>query len=147
MKSLLLLSSLFNVSLDILVKGDIEEMKEKIKEEDISKFKNDGNIFGVLFVLTIILPIPLLKIMGKLGLFIYVIIFIVTLYYSIRVEKYKKSFNIQTYKEVIAFLEGKKLNDAENNQEYGKRPYQKFLLAIGAGVVTLIIGFIFNYIL
>ena len=27
MKSLLLLSSLFNVSLDILVKGDLEEMK------------------------------------------------------------------------------------------------------------------------
>lgn len=30
-KSLLLLSSLFNVSLDILIKGDLEEMKEKIK--------------------------------------------------------------------------------------------------------------------
>ena len=30
-KSLLLLSCLFNVSLDILVKGDLEEMKEEIK--------------------------------------------------------------------------------------------------------------------
>ena len=32
MKSLLLLSSLFNVSLDILVKGDLEEMKKEIKK-------------------------------------------------------------------------------------------------------------------
>ena len=34
MKSLLLLSSLFNVSLDILIKGYLEEMKEQIKKED-----------------------------------------------------------------------------------------------------------------
>lgn len=33
-KSLLLLSSLFNVSLHILIKGDLEEMKGQIKKED-----------------------------------------------------------------------------------------------------------------
>ena len=42
MKSLLLLSALFSVSLDILIKGDLEEVKEKIKTEDIVGFKHDG---------------------------------------------------------------------------------------------------------
>lgn len=37
--SLLLLSSLFNVSLDQLIKGDIEKMKEIISEQEIKKFK------------------------------------------------------------------------------------------------------------
>jgi len=38
-KSLLLLSSLFDISLDTLVKGDLEKMKEQIQTEDIKKFK------------------------------------------------------------------------------------------------------------
>ena len=54
-KSLLLLSSVFNVSLDILIKGDLEEMKEKIKTEDIAEFKHEGNIFSILFLLTMLL--------------------------------------------------------------------------------------------
>ena len=49
-KSLLLLSSLFNISLDILVKGDIEEMKEKINEEDIRRLNNDGKFMPFCFL-------------------------------------------------------------------------------------------------
>ncbi|MCR6516174.1 helix-turn-helix domain-containing protein [Clostridium sp. LY3-2] len=146
-KSLLLLSSLFNVSLDVLVKGDLEKMKEKINSEDISKFKREGNIFSILLILTIILPIPLIKFMGNTGIVIWVIIAVLGIYYSIRVEKYKKNFNIQTYKEVIAFIEGKSLDGSEKNQEYGKRLYQKFLLAIGAGLASITIGFIMIYVL
>lgn len=37
--NLLLLSSLFNVSLDQLIKGDVEIMKKEIKETDIKKLK------------------------------------------------------------------------------------------------------------
>ncbi|WP_341349994.1 helix-turn-helix transcriptional regulator [Clostridium polynesiense] len=66
-KSLLLLSSLFNVSLDILIKGDLEEMKEQINKEDIDKFKNDGNIFSILLLCTILLPVPLTVLMGYVG--------------------------------------------------------------------------------
>ncbi|MGL5380946.1 helix-turn-helix domain-containing protein [Clostridium sp.] len=151
-KSLLLLSSLFNVSLDILIKGDLEEMKEKIKAADISneevgRFKQDSNIFAILLLLVIVLPIPLMKFMGKIGGVIYGLIAIVGIYYAIKVEKYKKSFNIQTYREILAFTEGKEMNDIEKNQEYGKRPYQKFLLAIGAGLLSIIVGVIMILIL
>ncbi|WGX77626.1 helix-turn-helix transcriptional regulator (plasmid) [Paraclostridium bifermentans] len=66
MKSLLLLSSLFNVSLDILVKGDLEEMKKEIKKEEISKFEKDGKIFTILLIADIILVVPLMKILGKI---------------------------------------------------------------------------------
>ena len=41
--SLLLLSSLFNVSLDQLIKGDIEKMKEIISEQEIKKFNYYGS--------------------------------------------------------------------------------------------------------
>lgn len=65
-KSLLLLSSLFSVSLDILVKGDLEEMKEKIKSEDIKEFNHLSSIFAVLLLATILLPVPLVHFFGKI---------------------------------------------------------------------------------
>ena len=146
-KSLLLLSSLFNVSLDILIKGDLEEMKEKIKTEEIDGFKHDSNIFSILLLSTILLPVPLLRFMGYVGAGIWGLIAIGAIYYAIRVEKYKKNFNIQTYREILAFFEGKNMNELEKNQEYGKRPYQKFLLAIGAGLLTILVAVIMRYIL
>ena len=36
-------------------------------------------------------------------------------------------------------MEGKRLDEIEQQQEKGKRPYQRFLLALGSGLITLII--------
>lgn len=91
MKSLLLLSSLFNVSLDILVKGDLEEMKKEIKKEEISKFEKDGKIFSILLIADIILVVPLMKIFGKnMGFLIFILIWLVSMYYASKVERHKK---------------------------------------------------------
>lgn len=144
-KSLLLLSSLFNVSLDILIKGDLEQMKEQIKKEDIDGFKHDSNIFSLLLLCTILLPIPLLNFMGYVGIGIWGLIFIASLYYAIRVEKLKKNFDIQTYREIITFLDGKNMDELEKNQEYGKRPYQKFLLVIGFSLLAIVVSLIMGY--
>lgn len=147
-KSLLLLSSLFNVSLDILIKGDLEEMKEEIKKEDIDKFKHDGKIFEILFVLAMISPVPLMKFMeNKYGFVIWCIIVISAMYYSIKVEKHKRNNNIQTYRELVTFLDGKNLDEAQKHQEYGKRPYQKCAIVIGFTLLTIVITIIMDYIL
>lgn len=135
-KSLLLLSSVFGISLDTLVKGDLEEMKEQVKEADIKQLNHDSAIYAVLLLAAIILPIPLAHFLGFVGIGIWAVLMVVTLYYAIRIEKQKKKFDIQTYKEIIAFSEGKRLDEMEKNREIGKRPYQKVLLAIGSGVVT-----------
>lgn len=146
-KSLLLLSSLFNVSLDILIKGDLEEMKEQIKKEDIDKFKRDGNIFTILFILTMVSVVPLMKFMEKYGFVIWSIIAIASMYYAIKVDKHKKNNNIKTYKEIVAFLDGKHLDEVQKHQEYGKRPYQPWALAICFGLLTIVIAIIMEYIL
>ncbi|WP_341349995.1 hypothetical protein [Clostridium polynesiense] len=39
------------------------------------------------------------------------------------------------------------MNELEKNQEYGKRPYQKFLLAVGAGLLTIVVAVILGFIL
>ena len=103
-KSLLLLSEVFSVSLDQLVKGDIEMMKREIDAQELESFQKDSNIFTGLFFAILILPIPLAKFLGWWGLAAYLLVFAVGMYYAIRVEKHKKKFDIQTYKEIVAFV-------------------------------------------
>lgn len=137
--SLLLLSSLFNISLDQLIKGDIDIMKEEIKEAELQKFNYYGKNFSLLLLLTIFSCVPLAIFLNFFGLIIWGIIFAITMYYAIKIEKCKKENNVQTYKEIVAFTEGKRLDEIEKNQEYGKRPYQKLLLVLGSAVFTLFI--------
>ncbi len=58
-KSLLLLSEVFQVSLDQLIKGDLEIMKKEIEKQDLVEFERDAKIFTVFFILMLIAPIPL----------------------------------------------------------------------------------------
>lgn len=141
-KSLLLLSSLFDISLDTLVKGDLEEMKEQIKTEDIKRFNKDGGIFTLLLLAEIILAVPLASLWGFRGLGIWAVLYIIGIYYARKIDKFKKTHDIQTYKEIVAFSEGKTLNEIQKNQEYGKRPYQKLMIVLGVGLIAFIISLI-----
>ena len=122
--SLLLLSSTFHISLDQLIKGDITTMKEEISKEAIQKFNRDGAIFTVLLILTVIAAVPLAVFLGYCGYIVWGILFLIMIYYALRVEKFKKENDIMTYKEIVAFTEGKQLDEIEKAQEKGKRPYQ-----------------------
>lgn len=137
--SLVLLSNLFGVSLDILVKGDLEEMKEEIKTEDIKKFNRNGTIFTLLLIATIVLVVPLFLFLEFIGVAIWLVIFGVTMYYARCIEKQKKSHDVQTFREIIAFTEGKKLDEIEKRCEVAKRPYQDVLSVICSGLIAAVV--------
>lgn len=145
--SLLLLSSLFDISLDQLIKGDINIMREEINSVEIQKFHRYGTIYTVLLVLSIISVVPLAAFLGYYGLIISAALFAITMYFALKVEKMKKENDIQTYKEIIAFMEGKRLDEIERNQEYGKRPYQKVLLALACGIIAFFVCMLFMWLL
>lgn len=139
-KSLLLLSEVFSVSLDTLIKGDVEKMKKEIDVQEYAKFNKDSVIFAVLCIVMLLLPAPLVRLGKWWGIPIYVALSATCMYYAIRIEKYKKKNNIQTYKEIVAFIEGKDLDEIEEAREEGKRPYQKIFLAVGSAVLMLVIA-------
>ena len=145
--SLILLSEVFHTSIDNLIKGDIEVMKEQVKNEDRKEFEKISRIFSVLFLAMMITPIPLIHYLKYAGIAIWVLLAVVTLYFSFIVEKKKKQFDIQTYREIIAFMEGEKLDEIAKAREEGKTPYQKILLSVGAAVVTLVLAIIFTMLL
>lgn len=137
--SLVLLSTLFGVSLDILVKGDLDEMKEEIKTEDIKKFNRDGMIFTILLITTIVLGLPLFLYLRFIGVAIWLVIYGITMYYARCVEKQKKTHDVQTYREIIAFTEGKKLDQIEKSCEVAKRPYQEVISVICSGLIAIVV--------
>lgn len=144
--SLLLLSALFHVSLDKLIKGDVEAMKEKIKESEIKKFNKYGTVYTVLLIVSVFSIVPLMSWMGFYAFIPWGILFIITMYFAIRLEKMKKDNNISTYKEIVAFTEGRRLEETEQQQENGKRPYQRAFLLLGSAVLGVIIGAVMVYI-
>lgn len=136
--SLLSLSSLFGISLDQLVKGDIEIMKKEINEEEVRKMKQYGTIYTILLIITVVSAVPLFMWLGTLAFIPWVIIFAFAMYFAIKIERVKKDNDIQTYKEIVAFSEGKRLDDIQKQREIGKRPYQKILLVIGSALIAFI---------
>ena len=74
LRSLLLLSEAFGVSLDQLVKGDLEEMKQEINREDVEKMHRNGAVLSVFMLLILVLPIPLAKWLGWTGLAVYLLV-------------------------------------------------------------------------
>lgn len=145
--SALLMSSLFQISLDQLIKGDLELMEEEIKKEDIKTFYIYGSIYTVLLVVTVLSFAPLVYFFHLWGMAASLILFMVTFIFALKVEKFKKQTNIQTYKEFTAFMKGQRLDEISKKQEEAKRPYQKVLLALAAGLITFAIISCIMYIL
>lgn len=140
LNSLVLLSSLFDISLDILVKGDLNNMKAHIETEDIKALNHDSVIFTMLMITTIVSVVPLFVYYKLIGVGIWFIIASFMMYYALRIEKKKKVHDIQTYKEIVAFIEGKRLDEIEKYREKAIRPYQALLSIIASGLITLLVG-------
>ena len=138
-KSLTMLSNIFHVTLDDFIKGDIEEMKRIVSKEKIEKFNIMSYIFLVEMLIVMFSAYPLFTLDGYIGVIIWALFFVITFVTAIVIEKFKKNNDIQTYKEIIAFMENKSLSYEEVQQEIGKRNYQKILLAILTGLITFII--------
>lgn len=145
--SLMLLCTIFGISLDQLIKGDLTAMKEHINELDQKKYSHISTLFILLFVLAIITPFPLLHYLGVFGGITWGVLMLVLIIVTYVVEKYKKRFDMQTYREILAFTEGRHLNELEKAQEKGKRPYQKILYALVTAIITTLINMALYFIL
>ena len=146
--SLVLLSKVFNVSLDQLIKGDVEKMTEQINNSaDRKEYEHLSLVFTVLFLAIIITPIPLVHFLSYAGMVIWIVILEAGIFAAYRVEKKKSKFDMQTYQEIKAFLEGKSLSEIEKNREKGKRLHQKIFLAILSGLIALAVSLFFIWIL
>lgn len=142
-QSLLLLSQLFGVTVDQLIKGDLETMKQEISQEAVDSFNRESRIFAAMCIVSAVTFIPAAALgfsrnqWWVLGLWVF--LYGLTMHEAFRVEKLKKNHNLHTYREIVAYSEGRTLEELEAAEERGKRPYQAvFKVLAGAAVGVLL---------
>lgn len=136
--TLLLLAETFGISLDELIKGDVEEMKEEINAQERAGFNRDSVCFAIFGIVTVLSIAPLYAFLDYIGCLIWALIVGVAGYFCGRVELYKTMFDIQTYKEILAFQQGADLSTlsavrAERNVV--KHRASKAVMAIVAALI------------
>lgn len=136
--TLLLLAETFGVSLDELIKGDVEEMKEEINAQERAGFNRDSVCFAVFGIVVVLSIAPLYAFLDYIGCLIWALIVGVAGYFCGRVELYKTMFDIQTYKEILAFQQGADLSTlsavrAERNVV--KHRASKAVMAIASALI------------
>ena len=140
--SAVMLSSVFNISLDQLIKGDVEIMKKEITKIEIKKLKKYGSIYGILLIMAVVSFVPLIALMDLYGLIPWIMLYAVAVYFAFKADKVKKDNRLSTYKEIVAFMDGKQLDELEQQREIGKRPYQTVLYMIGSAAIAFIIVYL-----
>lgn len=150
LQSLLLLVNLFGVSLDQLVKGDIETMQKAINRQDIRAVNRNAVWMTVFMALAALSAVPLAEWLGWWALAPFCLLLGAALFFALRIERIKKQYDVQTYREVAAFLEGKTLDEIQQLRESGKRPYQnviKVLAGVAVGLLLAAAGTLLCYFL
>ena len=122
-------------------------MKDLIKKEEIEKMNRYGSIYTVMLIATVVSAVPLFMWLGVWAFIPWGIIWAISLYFAFKVEKVKKGNDVQTYKEIVAFSEGKLLDDIQKQREIGKRSYQKILLVIGSAAVTFAVCVLISFLM
>ena len=145
--SLVLLSEIFQISLDNLIKGDIEVMKDVIQKEEIEKMNRYGKIYTIMLIATAVSAVPLFMWLGVWAFIPWGIVWAISMYFAFKVEKVKKDNDVQTYKEIVAFSDGKRLDDIHKKREIGKRPYQKILLVVVSTLITVTVWVLIGYLM
>ncbi|MBF0011191.1 helix-turn-helix transcriptional regulator [Enterococcus innesii] len=134
--NLLLLSVLFDVSLDELVKGDVEQMKETIEKTAMDRYTKIMLVFTLLAALSVG---PALFLPGNWWIAPPLCFWLVSMYAALKIEKIKKTQNIKTYKEIVAFMENQDLDAIRKKRDIKKDFLSKTVIVV---VFALIVGII-----
>lgn len=138
--SLLLLSHIFQVTLDTLVEGDLDTMKTIVQQKDLKQFYTDAKWMLLGFFLTAISGYPLFHYLGWWGALIFLLEWFVTMYFGLKIEKFKKIHDIQTYRQILAITNGETLDAIQIAEERGKYPYQKAFIVLLFTVISVLLG-------
>lgn len=143
-QSLLLLSTLFDVSLDQLVKGDVEIMKEQISKEDVKSFNRSAWILTALFLIMVLSAVPLVFNLWPYGAVAWGVIVAIALGYGFYVEREKKRYDIHTYREILAFMNGEPVDEIRKSRDM-KREFRLKLVAIFVCGLIGAVGALLSY--
>lgn len=136
-QSLLLLSVLFEVSLDDLVKGDLEMMKQTV---DAHRLNVAGWVMLVTMVLGGLTLLPSYGLFGLIGLVLPGALLLIGLGVSIYSEILKKRNNVKTFSEILSFMNEVPLDESKVQRERRRRiPTIVLMMVVSALLMVAVI--------
>jgi DNA-binding XRE family transcriptional regulator len=145
-KSLLMLSALFQTTLDDLVKGDVEMMKKEMSSStDVKRMHVLSIVIMIALLVGCLTAVPIFAAFGVVGAVILIICFAVAMPCAIIVEGIKKRNNVQTYSEIVAFMNGEKVDEikAKTKHKYWfDSIIGKLIFGMVVGLILVALGLI-----
>ncbi|WP_265459580.1 helix-turn-helix domain-containing protein [Enterococcus sp. HY326] len=142
--NLLLMSVLFDVTLDELVKGDVDQMRRMIQNDEMDRY---GKLMGLFLLAAIVVGIVSITIWGVWGYLPLGILWVISMYFAMKVEKIKKKNDIKTFREIVAFTDGKTdLDDIRKQRNRKKYFLEKSLIVLAAGVIGALLSLLVSFI-
>lgn len=154
-QSLLLLSQVFGTTIDELVRGDVDTMKETV-EKDVRLLRRLGGVmlgFIALMVLTLVWwvcqmtvwDLSILQTLPTLALVI--VLWGIALFAARWADRIKKEHDLVTYQEVLAFWNGEPVDrDTERGRRERLIPrWMKVVRIIGWALFGMAVGFFIGY--
>ena len=140
--SLILLSQLFDMTIDSLIKGDLEMMKQTIETKDIRDYKRNFAV-GLVGVIGAIILLPFswlffdfFSMAYILGMAMGLSFGLLGIAFFLKCGLTEAKYDAQTFKEIIALTKGETLDEITKARESGKRVYQMILLVLAFSVLT-----------
>lgn len=138
--SLQMLSVFFQVSIDELIKGDFQEIKERLEQHKWNKW---GLIMMIPLFLAAVIAVPAVKFDSSILMIVLVLLIIVSFIGAGQVEKYKYKYQIHTYKQVLQYFDESKTHSKQKTLldfivTYTTLPFIVFL-------ISLLSYFVFNF--
>lgn len=138
--SLLLMGNLFDVSIDLLVKGDVEEMKAvlSVEAKKLNTLSIAMAVFGAATVVWV-LGAALLNLDLAVIIISGVLLWLPAMICAAKAERIKRDNKLYTYRAVEAFMNGEDFDVMnERNQKAGKHWWAKLAVRL---LLALVIGF------
>lgn len=141
-QSLLLLSNLFGVTVDSLVKGDVEAMEKNIENYELERFKIKASMGLALSLIAVggVMQ-AMLAARGELTTsplrFIALLMLVAGVAVSFVAERIERRYNIETLREVQAFLDGKEPDQIERDRRMPTALRIVLQMAAGAAIAVL----------
>ncbi|MBX9033484.1 helix-turn-helix transcriptional regulator [Gordonibacter massiliensis (ex Traore et al. 2017)] len=144
-ESLLLLSVLFDVTVDELIKGDVEAMKEAISNDykKMAALASGGLVIAIVGAVAAV---------GGIGwwdwgivpsVIIGLLVWGIGMAMLVRVERMKKEHDLVTYRELVAYSKGEPID--RNNPKSQRARQHRILKGVALTLVAAAVGAVIGY--
>lgn len=136
LQSLLSLSELFNITLDELVKGDVDMMKDHTEKGLMDRLTY---IMLIFMILAAISCGPALKYGGAYWFVAPFILWAISMVAALKIDRLKKKNDIKTYQEILAYMADGDVEEAISQRDNRKHFWTKTLIILFFVVIVVLV--------